>query len=371
MKRSKYTLSFFAFAVSALALEGCNSSMANEEKNSPENKIPAVETFLLQKEKLSSALMIPGELIANQQVDLYAKVTGFVKELNVDIGSEVKEGQVLLTLEAPEIVSQLSAAESRLKSQQAIYIASLASYNRLVETSKTPGTISQNDLDIAEAKKNSDLANLDAAKASFRELGEIRNYLVMRAPFSGTITNRNVNPGAYVGPSGKGSEFPAFTLQQNKQLRLVFSIPEAYTSYVSTGDTVKFRVRSNPSEVFSARVKRMSGALDSKLRAQRVELDIDNKNGKLLAGTIADVDITLSSTGFAVPATAIVNSSEGVYVVKSLNHKVQLIPVKKGIDSGKRVEIFGDLNSGDTIVIKANDEMKDGAVLNDTLVVKK
>lgn len=343
--------------------------MATEEKK-PENKIPAVETIQLKEEKLRSTLMIPGELIAYQHVDLYAKVTGFVKELNVDIGSEVKEGQVLLTLEAPEIVSQLTAAESRLKSQQAIYIASLAGYNRLVETSKTPGTISQNDLDIAEAKKNSDLANLDAAKASFRELSEIKNYLVMRAPFSGTITNRNVHPGAYVGPSGKGSEFPAFTLQQNKQLRLVFSMPEAYTSYLQTGDTVNFKVRSNPSEIFSASVKRMAGALDAKLRAQRIELDIDNKNGKLLAGTIADVTIPLSSTGFAVPATAIVNSSEGVYVVKSVNHTSQLVPVKKGIESNKRVEVFGDLSPGDTIVVKANDEMKDGTALNDTLVVK-
>lgn len=371
MKTSKYIVSAFGFAAIAVLLNACNSSMASEEKKPSEPDIPKVETIALRKENLTSILTIPGELVAYQQVDLYAKVTGFVKQMNVDIGSEVKEGQVLLVLEAPEIVSQLTAAESRLKSQQAIYIASLASYNRLVETSKTPGTISQNDLDIAEAKKNSDLANLDAAKATYKELSEIRNYLVMRAPFSGTITNRNVHPGAYVGPSGKGSELPAFTLQQNKQLRLVFSIPEAYSSYLKAGDSVKFKVRSNPSEIFSARIKRMAGALDTRLRSQRVELDIDNKTGKLLAGAIADVEVPLSSTGFAVPTTAIVNSSERIYVVKSVNHKVQLVPVTKGIESNKRVEVFGSLGEGDTIVVKANDELKDGSPLKDTLVVKK
>jgi membrane fusion protein, multidrug efflux system len=369
MKMFNYRLSLL-FIIASFMLQACNSSNAKDEKAS-EAKIPAIETTRLEQEKLTSTLMIPGELIAYQQVDLYAKVTGFVKELKVDIGSEVKQGQVLLTLEAPEIVSQLAAAESRLKSQQAIYIASLANYNRLVETSKTPGTISQNDLDLGEAKKNSDLANLDAAKASFRELSEIKNYLVMRAPFSGTITNRNVHPGAYVGPSGKGSELPAFTLQQNKQLRLVFSIPEAYASYLSTEDTVEFKVRSNPTQNFTAQVKRMAGALDAKLRAQRVELDIDNKNGKLLAGTIADVLIPLSTTGFVVPSSAIVNSSEGVYLVKSVGHKAHLVPVKKGIEAANRVEVFGMLVAGDTIVVKANDEIKDGTVLNDTLVTKK
>ncbi|HEY0770800.1 MAG TPA: efflux RND transporter periplasmic adaptor subunit, partial [Sphingobacteriaceae bacterium] len=335
MKSSNYIFSGLLFSGLAAALGGCNSTMASEEKKNPDIEIPKVETIALEKENFSSTLTIPGELIAYQQVDLYAKVTGFVKQLNVDIGSEVKEGQVLLTLEAPEIVSQLTAAESRLKSQQAVYIASLANYNRLVETSKTPGTISQNDLDIAEAKKNSDLANLDAAKATYKELSEIRNYLVMRAPFSGTITNRNVHPGAYVGPSGKGSELPAFTLQQNKQLRLVFSVPEAYTSYLGTGDTVRFKVRSNPSQVFSARIKRMAGALDARLRSQRIELDIDNKDNGLLAGTVADVNVTLASNGFVVPSSAIVNSSEGVYVVRSVDHKVQLVPVVKGIESNK------------------------------------
>src|SRR5688572_19672415 len=173
----------------------------------------STEVLSLQKGMLSSSLQIPGELIAFQQVDLYAKENSFVRKLYVDVGSEVKTGQLLATMEAPELNSLEAAAQSRLKSQEALYIASKSNYDRLLETSETPGTISQNDLDQALAKKNSDFAQWDAAKAQYREVANRRGYLEIRAPFHGVITTRNVNPGAYVGPSGKGSEFPLFTLQ--------------------------------------------------------------------------------------------------------------------------------------------------------------
>src|SRR5438270_483204 len=141
----------------AVIAQGCNSS-----DGEPSNKIAAApaatEVITLQKGRLSSSLQIPGELIAFQQVDLYAKENSFIKKLYVDVGSEVTTGQLLAAMEAPELNSQLAAAESRLKSQEALYIASKTNYDRLYETSKTPGTISQNDLDQAIAKKNSDFA---------------------------------------------------------------------------------------------------------------------------------------------------------------------------------------------------------------------
>src|SRR5688572_25324303 len=152
-------------------LQSCKSSNGEET-----NKIaaPAVvsttEVVPLQKGMLSSSLQIPGELVAFQQVDLYAKENSFVRKLYVDVGSEVKAGQLLVTMEAPELISLEAAAQSRLKSQEALYIASKSNYDRLLETSKTPGTISQNDLDQALAKKNSDFAQWDAAKAQYREV---------------------------------------------------------------------------------------------------------------------------------------------------------------------------------------------------------
>jgi RND family efflux transporter MFP subunit len=292
-------------------------------------------------------------------------VTGFVKELKVDIGSKVKAGQVLITLEAPEMTQQLSAAQSRLKSQEALYTAGLANYNRLVETSKTPGTISPNDLELAEAKKNADYANLEAARAGYKEVNDIKNYLVIRAPFDGTITARNVNVGAYVGPSGKGSEFPALTLQQQAKLRLVISIPESYSSYLKQGDEVTFSVRSMASQNFKAKLTRLSGALDLRLRSQRAEADIENADGKLLAGTVADVSTTLrsSSNSFVVPKTAVVNSAEEVFVVRVVDGKAQRVTVKKGLEANNLMEVFGALSESDIILKKASDEIKTGQVV--------
>jgi len=349
----------------SVAITGCNNSPGGAEQKSEPKPAAAIEKFTLKKDTLETRMTIPGELIAYQQVDLYAKVTGFVKELKVDIGTKVKPGQVLMTLEAPEMMSQLSAAQSRLKSQEALYTASQANYNRLVETSKTPGTISQSDLEQAEAKKNSDNANLEAARANFREVNDIRDYLVIRAPFDGTITARNVNIGAYVGPSGKGSELPVLTLQQQSRLRLVISVPESYSANLRQGDEVNFKVRSRPSENFKAKLVRLSGALDSRLRSQRAEADVENADGRFLAGTVADVMTTLRSSpsAYVVPKSALVNSAEGVYVIRVVDGKAQRVNVKKGLESNDLVEVNGELAEDDVLLSKASEEIKEGQAL--------
>jgi len=347
----------------SFAIAGCNHSPARDESKSATKPVEAApEKITLRKDTLEARFTIPGELIAFQQVDLYAKVTGFVRELKVDIGSKVKEQQVLMTLDAPELTAQLSAAQSRLKSQEALYTASLANYNRLIETSKTPGTISPNDLEQAEAKRNADLANLEAARASFREVNDMKNYLVIRAPFDGTITARNINVGAYVGPSGKGSEFPALTLQQQARLRLVISVPEGYSGYLKQGDEVSFKVRSMPSENFKAKLTRLSGALDARLRSQRAEADIENSDGRFLAGTVADVSTTLRSANnsFVVPKTAVVSSAEEVFVIRVVNGKAEQVSVKTGLEADDFVEVFGALVENDILLKKASDEIKTG-----------
>ncbi len=331
----------------------------------PAETIQKTETFLLKKDKFSTTLQLPGELVAFQQVDLYAKIPGFVKELRADIGSEVNVGDLLVSLEAPELSSQLAAAESRLNSQEALYTASNANYNRLVETGKTPGTVSQNDLDQANAKKSSDFANLEASRAALKETGVIKGYLEIRAPFSGIITSRNANPGAYVGPNGKGSEFPLFTLQEQKHLRLAVAIPEAYTGFLRPGIELSFRVKSLPAESFKAQIKRMAGALDQRLRSEKIEMDIDNPDKKLLPGMIAELTIPLTSadSSFVVPKTAVVNSNEGLYLIQVVNNKAQRVAIKKGRDVNDKVEVFGDLKLNGEFVVKGSEEIRDGAVI--------
>jgi RND family efflux transporter MFP subunit len=323
------------------------------------------ETFALKKGKITSNLQIPGELIAYRQVDLYAKVNSFVKDLKVDIGSRVSAGQLLVTLEAPELSAQLAAAESRMKSQEAIYISSNATYNRMLKTSNRPGTIARNDLEIAKAKMESDLAQWDAAKASYTEASTILQYLTISAPFDGVISSRNVNLGAYVGPSGKGSESPIFTLQELKHLRLVISVPEANKSYINLGDEVAFTVKAFPSEVFTAKISRRADALDPQLRAERIELDVYNPDNRLSPGMVAEAKISLrgSDSSFVVPRSAVVNSTEGVYLIRSDDGKAERLPVKKGKENDSLSEVFGDLHVNDRFVRKGSEEIRNGTLI--------
>ena len=175
MKNNQSSIALIAaFALLAVSVISSCSSSDGEGKggktalHTDSVVAPApLATFTLQKGRFATNLYTPGELIAFQQVDLYAKVNSFVKKLYVDIGSEVHEGQLLVTMEAPELESQLASAQSKMKSQEPIYIASKANYDRVVETSKTPGTISQNDIDQADARQKSDYAQWDAAKAAY------------------------------------------------------------------------------------------------------------------------------------------------------------------------------------------------------------
>lgn len=348
-------------ALCIVFMQGCAESEARQEKSAASTPPVAMEGFLLEKDSLSSSIRIPGELVAYQQVDLYAKVSSFVKKMNVDVGSEVKAGQILAVLEAPEISSQLAGAQSRLKAQEAIYLASKASYDRLLETSKTPGTVSPNDLDLANARQKADLAQLEGAKASYSEITDTRNYLAIRAPFNGVITTRNVSNGAYVGPSGKGSELPIFTLQEQKKLRLVVSVPESQVSYLNNRSSVDFTVRTYGAQKFTAKVSRLAGALDTRLRSQRTEMDVPNDTKKLMPGMIAEVLIPLNSNdkSFVVPSSSVLNSTQGTFVIKVKDGKTIWVPITLGRSQSGKTEVFGELQERDTLIKLATEEVRD------------
>jgi len=344
---------------------GCSAPASKTDNKSAEEIAPAREVFLLQKGKLAANFTLPGELLAYQQVDIYAKNSSFVKALYADVGSQVSTGQLLAQMEAPELNSQLAGAQSRLKSQEAIYIASKANYDRLYETSQTPGTVSQNDLDQALAKKNSDFAQLESATQALNEVSATKDYLVVKAPFGGVISARNINVGAYVGPSGKGSELPMFTLQQQSRLRLVVSVPEDFTSFLTVGSKVNFTVRALPNEKFTATVSRLAGALDSKLRSERVEMDVYNDNKKLLPGMVGEVTLPTPAkdSTFIIPKTALVNSTEKVFVIRINNSKAEWVDVKPGREAAGRIEVYGNLNPSDTLILTGSDEIRNGAEL--------
>lgn len=369
--KNKSILLLAVLAMAIGSLSACHSDdKEKKEQQEEQEQQEAVETPTVQivpvtKGRLSSNITIPGELIPYQQVDLYAKTNSYVKKLLVDIGSEVHQGQLLAVLEAPEINSQLAAAQSRIKQFEAVYFASKATYDRLVSTSKTPGTVSQNDLEQAEAKKNADEANIDAAKSGLKEVSANLAYLEIRAPFDGVITSRNVNLGAYVGPGGKSTD-PLFTIQDQGRLRLVVSVPEVYTGALSNKSEVNFTVRALPSQKFTAQVKRIAGALDEKLRAERLEMDVYNKDKKLLPHMFAEVSVPLPAgdSTYVVPKTAVATSTEKVFVIKVVDHKAVWVDVKKGLSNGDSIEIFGgDLKPDDKLVKAASDEIRNGSTL--------
>jgi membrane fusion protein, multidrug efflux system len=367
----KYIKPASALLLSAITLATfthCNSSNAKDEKQAnmgSMEKAAPLETIQLKEVNFTMPLKVPGELFANQQVEIYAKVNSFVKDIRVDVGSEVRKGQLLMLLEAPEITSKVAEAKSRLISQQAIFTATKATFGRIIETSKTPGAISNDAIDQITAKKNSDYAQYQAAKATYDEVKAMEGYLELRAPFSGTVTMRTVDLGAYVGPSGKGSEHALITIQEQAKLRLKVSVPETNLPYVIPNQEVNFSVRSMPNKSFSGRIARKAGALDLRLRSELVEIDILNSNKELLPGMVADVIIPLTGekATIVVPRSALVNSDEGHFVFKVKNNKATKLFVKKGRELDMRVEVFG-LASGDTIVSKVSMQIKEGQVVN-------
>lgn len=369
IKGNKLIFLLIAGSIMTATFQGCKSSGAEEEKK-PE-KAPTVSAFLLSSGNLSDTLSLPGELVAFQNVDLYAKVSSFVKRLYVDVGSQVQQGQLLAVMEAPEINAQRDGAESRVKSQEAIYLASKANYDRLLETSKTPGTVSPNDLDLANARQKSDYAQYMAAKSAVKEITDNRNYLEIRAPFAGVITTRNVSAGAYVGP-GAGA-VPMFTLQEEKKLRLVINLPESNAGVLNQNGVVKFTVKSLPGRYFEAKTSRISGALDSRLRAQHVEMDVNNDSKALLPGMIPEVKIPLHSGNaqvFVIPNSALLNSSQGVFVIKVTNGKTIWTPVSTGIKTEDKVSVYGNLNKNDTLITNVTEEVRNGAAVDGNLVLQ-
>lgn len=348
----------------SISLLSCGNNNDSKQQSNQTQTLPKTETFTLKKQSVTSEISLPAELSGFRQVELFAKVNSYVKTLKVDIGSNVKQGQLLVELEAPEIASQLSGALSRLHSQEAIYTASNSTYNRLLETSKVEGTIARNDLELASARKSADYAQLQAAKAAYKEVQVMQSYLQIRAPFNGKVTARNVQVGAYV---GQGAQASLVTVQEQSNLRLAISVPEAYSGYLKLGDELSFRINSLRGETFKATISRMAGALDNRLRSERVEMDVKNQDGKLLPGMVAEVLIPLKSrdTPFVVPKTAVINTGGGTFVITVVNKKAKRIKVETGLEVNEQMEVYSnELSEDDLLITKTNEEIRDGSSVN-------
>ncbi len=356
----KYIISMGIPVILWILVASCGTNADATVEKLPDQ--PRVQTFSLSKGQLTTHMTIPGELRPFQSVDLYAKVNSFVKKLYVDVGSSVKKDQLLVVLEAPEMLDATNTAAQLIQTNQAYYAASKATYLRMYQTSKIPGTISPNDLDIAFAKMKSDSSNLMAARSSYNESSNLNRYLEVRAPFDGVISISNLYPGAYAGPAGAGSVIPLLSLQEQSKLRLVVAIPEAATSYFKLGDTVHFSVKTLPGKDFTATVSRVAGSLDLQLRTEQIQMDVANKDKILLPGMFAQVSLNMTNTEkvFIVPESAVTENSKQVFVIRVANGKTEWVPVQRGREGDGNVEIFGTLQEGDQLVNSATDELISG-----------
>lgn len=364
MKHIVYTL-----VAAALFASACTSTATeNEQENIKEEKKEAMsgmmmmnpfETLALAKTNPTVMLQLAGELKPDQHTELFAKVNSYVKKIHVDIGDRVSKGQVLLVLEAPESQSQVASAKAKLEAQRATYASTKSTYDRMMKANETQGAIAKDAIDQITARKLADEAQLQAAESAYREIRDMDDYLVIRAPFAGTVTDRQIDLGAYVGPMSKS---PLLVVEDNSKLRLNLSVPEANAGYIKQGDTIRFHVRSEPQTTYMALVSRKAGSLDARLRSEKIEADFINTNNSLKPYMVAEAKIPLKNNQptFFVPKSAVVDSGMGVYVIRVESGKTKNVPVSKGRLMGMQVEVFGELAEGDNIIKMANEEILEG-----------
>jgi len=337
----------------------------------------SVEVTRVISQKLNTTVKLPAQLAAYEVVDVYSKVTGFVKWIKVDRGSRVKAGEQIAQLEAPEIVAQRAEAESKLQSAQSQLTAAQvklaadqATYQRMSGAAKTPGVVAGNDLEVAQKAAQADAANVaamdkgaEAAEEALRAVSQLESYLNITAPFDGQVTSRNVHPGALVGPGGgPGGMTPIVQIQSLTRLRVVVPVPEYDAAGIPRGTQVSFTVPSFPGRNFAGPITRISGAVDVKTRTMPVELDIKDPKAELDPGTFCEVawPVRRAYPTLFVPATAVGNDLERTFVIRVRNDRAEWVDVKTGVVSGNLIEVFGDLAEGDEVAIRGTDQIRSG-----------
>ncbi|HEK22023.1 MULTISPECIES: efflux RND transporter periplasmic adaptor subunit [unclassified Mucilaginibacter] len=348
-------------AVAALAA-GCGGAQKPVDISKTENKstLSKFETGTVVEKALSSYVRLPGQLKPFNDVNLFAKINSFVKRINVDRGSVVHKGELLAVLEAPEMMSQLQAANARYLQAQETASASREKYRRLKEAAKEAGAVSPLDLDNAMAKMKADEAVALSEKSNVNSVKDVQDYLNIRAPFDGVIVQRNVSAGALVGP-GKSTDQPMLVLQDNKKLRLEVMIPENYVDKVDLKQKVSFVFNAMPGQKYQAYISRSADALGT-MRSEAIEIDVHNAKGILKPGMYGEVKIPLLSgaKSLLVPNSAIIQSTERQYVVRIVDGKAVFADIKEGISTNDSTEVFGNLKAGEKVVLHAGDELKEG-----------
>jgi len=358
-------------------LSSCGKDDAASAKAAPPESVPKVQVAKVVSQKLAMTVHLPGEIQPYEDVAIFPKVAGFVKSITVDRGSHVKTGELLARLEAPELIAQRSEAQSKLQAAQAQLAAAEAkvasdqgTYEHLKAAAVTPGVVAGNDLLVAGKTLEADRAqfkeqqeNVSAAQQALQAVAQTEAYLQVKAPFDGVVTERNVHPGALVGPAGaSGDALPMLRIETLFRLRVVVPVPETYAAGVPEGTKVEFTVPAFPGRTFGGKIARIAHSVDVKTRTMPVELEVANVKGELSPGTFSDVlwPVRRSYSTLFVPTSSVANTLERVFVVRINAGKSEWVDVKTGATLDKMIEVFGDLHDGDIVAVRGSDELRPG-----------
>jgi RND family efflux transporter MFP subunit len=386
-------------ALLLVGLTSCSGRDSRVEANS--QAAPTVGVTKVVKKTLVRKITLSSELVPFQEIDVYAKESGYVRKLNVDYGTHVKEGQVMAELEIPELQAQLdldraavnraanqvSRAEHELARYQAQYKALHLQYTRLNGVFQTqPGIVAQQEVDDAQGKDLAASSQVDAGQAALEaaqaQLAESKaklaqdqtlyDYSRIRAPFSGVVTQRYANLGALVqaGTTSSTQAMPIVRLSQDDLFRLVIPVPESYVRYIRVGDPVSVRVPSL-NRTFPGKVARFSVDVRLDTRTMHTEVDVKNPDHVLIPGLYAEADVALEHREDipAVPLQAINHEGDKttLYIVDQ-NDQIEDRPITLGLQTAADAEIVAGLNPGEQVVVSDRSGLKPGEKVHPQVV---
>jgi RND family efflux transporter MFP subunit len=328
--------------------------------------IPTVAVTHPTAEPSQEDLVLPSTLQAYTESPIYARTTGYLKKWYHDIGSRVQKGEPLADIDTPEIDQQLAQSRADLGTAQANEQLSRVTATRYQELIKTDG-VSKQEVDNAVGDYAAKRAALQSAEANVRRLEELESFKHVFAPFSGVLTRRNVDIGTLVNAGNGGSAQELFYLANTDPIRAYVSVPEMYAPAVHSGLGAFFELAQYPGQEFQGKVVRTADAIDQTTRTLNTEVDVPNRDGRLLPGGYAQVHLLVGVTGthLQVPVNALLFRSEGLRAVTvDANHKTHLQELTIGRDYGTSLEVLQGLQPSDWIVVNPPDSLDEGVQVN-------
>ena len=324
---------------------------------------PTVALARIERGAATRPLTLPATIQPFYRASIFARVNGYLDHWTKDIGAPVKQGEVLATIDAPDLDQQLVQARASLASAKAnhgIAVLTRDRNNQLVKQQYVAQQLADTSTADASAKKSI----MDAGAANVRQLQALESYKQLTAPFDGIVTARNTDIGALIGSGNAGA--PLFEVSDLHRVRIYVRVPQALTAYVHPGQKATFDMPQYPDRPFEATVVTMSNALDQGSRSMLVELQADNTEGKFYAGAYCQVHLELPRDPNMVrlPATALILADHGAQVaLLGADGKVRLKTVTLGRDFGDSVEVAAGLAPTDRVIDSPPETLQDGALV--------